>query len=84
MKLIRSQDKINVVNAKYIFHIYIREESISKRNSEFDIRIFYSGGDKGVVKTIATYRKADEAIRQLENLAIFLSSNGNSGLHQMP
>lgn len=86
MKIIRSQNKLALINAAYIHHIYISDEvdesGRSTGNSEIDI--YFDATEDSRIQTIATYRTEDECIRNLSRLATFLSSSTDSGLYEMP
>ena len=86
MKLIRSQDKLIVINAAYIHHIHISDEvdEYGDSTGKSEIDIYFDATEDGRIQTIATYRTEDECIRNLDRLAAFLSSNSGSGLHEMP
>ena len=86
MKLIRSQNKLSVINAKYIHYIDI-EDQVDENGIDtgnVDIDIYFDSKEDSWMQTVATYGTTDECIRNLDRLANFLSSSTSSGLYDMP
>ncbi|MCL2388011.1 MAG: hypothetical protein FWC89_10760 [Defluviitaleaceae bacterium] len=86
MKLIRSQDKLMVINAAQIFHIDIEDavDEDGDDTGEVDIDVHFDSLEDSWMQTIATYPTTDEAIRNLDRLVDFLGSSTAFGVYQMP
>ena len=86
MKLIRSQDKLTVINSAYIHHIHISDEVDEQGEStgKSEIDVYFDATEDSRIQTIATYRTEDECIRNLGRLTVFLNSSSDSGLYEMP
>ena len=86
MKLIKSQNKLAIVNAKYIHRIDIEDgvDEKGKTTNHMDIDIYFDSHENSWMQTIATYRTTEESIHNLNKLADFLSSSNDSGLYEMP
>ena len=86
MKIIRSQNKLSLVNAKHIFHIEAEDE-VDENDLEtgnIDIAIHFDAHGDSFKHTVATYSTTEECIQNLDKLAVFLSSDEISGLFNMP
>jgi len=85
MKLIKSQNKQFIVSARHISLIEVGEQTdrCGSGTGDVDIDVHLGNESGDDVYTIATYRTKDEALRQMDRLATFLSSNANHGLHEM-
>jgi len=86
MKFIKSQDKHELINAKDVFNISITDslDEDDDGNDFSDIDVFFDANEDSIVRTIATYRKLDVAVSNLDKLANFLTSGSASGLYEMP
>jgi len=88
MKLIRSQDKLSVINTKYIFQISIEESIIEDDDGdeieEYDIDIYFDFKEDNWTQTVASYRSRDECIRNMDRLVAFLGSSTPTGVFDMP
>ena len=86
MKLIKSQNRLSVINSQYIYHIDIDEEVDNKGRitGNMDIDVYYDYHENSLMKTIATYSTEEECIRNFEKLVDFLGSDSNSGVFEMP
>jgi len=86
MKLIRSQDKLSIINAKYIFQISVADtlDEDGDETGESDVDIYFDFHEESWTQTIATYRTQDECIRNLDRLVTFLSSSTPTGVFDMP
>jgi len=86
MKLIRSQDKLVLINAQHLSQILIAdaEDEDGDATGFMDIDAFLGDfHDDSYSRTIATHRTTEECVRSLDRLAAFLSSSSSSGVHEM-
>jgi len=86
MKLIRSQDKLILINAQHVSHILIaaEEDDDGDTTGNMDIDVFLGDfHDDSYSRTIATHRTTEECVRSLDKLAAFLSSSNSSGVYEM-
>ncbi|MCL2400686.1 MAG: hypothetical protein FWC91_13200 [Defluviitaleaceae bacterium] len=86
MKLIKSQNKLSIMNAKHIYYIDIADEvdEHGKLTGNSDIDVYFDSAEDSWMQTIGTYRTAHECIQHLDRLASFLSSDSCSGMYEMP
>jgi len=86
MKLIKSQDRLSVINSQKIYHIDIDEEYDTKGRvtGSMDIDVYYDNDENSLMKTIATYSTEEECSRNFEKLVDFLGSDTSSGVFEMP
>jgi len=86
MKLIRSQDKLQAVNAEHIHYIeiFVNVDEDEEETGLMDIDAHIISGKKDTLLTLATYNTEAECIRHLDRLLDFLSSTSTSGVYEMP
>jgi len=86
MKLIRSQDKLQALNAEHLLYIWIFEnvDEDGEETGKMDIDAYLNYGKKDKFLSLATYNTEAECIRHLDRLLDFLSSTSTSGVYEMP
>jgi len=86
MKIVKSQNKEIIINAKDIFHIIIDNaiDEDGDATGNLDIDVYFDVHPDSHSWTIASYSSMDDAIRNLDKLAKFLASDNSAGLYEMP
>jgi len=88
MKIIRSQDKLQAVNAEQIRFIDIIEhvDDDGEETGEMDIDIYLNVGRNkdSYFETLATYNTEAECVFHLNKLVDFLGSSATYGVYDMP
>jgi len=86
MKLIKSQNRMSVINTRKICHVDVDEavDNKGRATGNMDIDVHYDYHENSVAQTIATYSTEEECVRNFEKLVDFLGSDKNSGVFEMP